>query len=208
MELVGIVLKLVDLFQPTDTSVYEEGETWFWALENPLGRLPSLFPEIGQSMYFQPWMYAGHIGLSDADHNELDRLRRKDGIGISAEENQFIIDRNAYTKRTGIWGNYNRELVKSPVEPVKGTEYGSPLLRFGGTKSETKEIRSNTPLGFALAFYEANKDWSPKDNPEVESFTNFKKVYKSLFTKKTASLEWEKRMLVKSYVEPYSSPDK
>lgn len=60
---------------------------------------------------------------------------------------------NPYTKRTLLWGNFNKPL-KNPVIPTEG----SKLNRLYGGKSErTKMMRSITPQGFALAFYKANK---------------------------------------------------
>jgi hypothetical protein len=46
LELVRQVLRVVDLCDPD-----------FWALENPVGRLPKLLPEIGKPWYFQPYWY-------------------------------------------------------------------------------------------------------------------------------------------------------
>lgn len=90
--------------------------TW-WALENPVGRLSKLRPELGNPWYFQPWWFG-----------------------------------DAYTKKTGLWGNFNRELPQAPVEP----DPKSWLMQLGGNRERTKELRSMTPLGFALAFFLAN----------------------------------------------------
>lgn len=167
LELIYQVQRLADLFKPTDEDYYEDmGLPFFWAMENPVGRLPKLVPGIGDAYYFNPCDFAGHLGLTESDHNELDRLRRKDGQGITAEEADFIIAKNAYTKKTGLWGEFNTNLVKMPVEPVKGCAAGSPLMRYGGTSEATKAARSNTPEGFAQAFYEANKDYQVELYPE------------------------------------------
>lgn len=163
LELVYQVQRLADLFLPTDPDYIEDsGEPFFWALENPVGRLPKLVPGVGQAYYFNPCDFAGYLGLTDSDHNELDRLRRKDGIGITPEESDFILEKNAYTKKTGIWGEFNREIPKDPIEPVKACKAGSPLMRYGGKTEATKAARSNTPLGFALAFFQANEDHVPE----------------------------------------------
>lgn len=67
-----------------------------------------------------------------------------------------------YTKKTALYGEFNTDLVKTPVEPTEG----SKMHRLYGGKSErTKELRSVTPPGFAKAFYEANKNY--KYEPEV-----------------------------------------
>lgn len=61
-----------------------------------------------------------------------------------------------YTKKTALYGEFNTGLNKTPVEPAEG----SKMHRLYGGKSErTKALRSATPMGFARAFYEANKDY-------------------------------------------------
>lgn len=65
-----------------------------------------------------------------------------------------------YTKRTGLWGDFNTELPLNYVEPVLYESSGkrsSHLWRFLGGKSvKTKNERSKTPAGFAKAFFLAN----------------------------------------------------
>lgn len=98
----------------------------FWALENPVGRLPKLRPWIGKPWYFNPCDFAGYIEDSDSE---------------------------AYTKKTGIWGKFNKPIPK-PVEPIHGSKMWT---MYGGKSEKTKEARSITPLGFAKAFFEVNK---------------------------------------------------
>jgi len=58
-----------------------------------------------------------------------------------------------YKKRTLLWGNFNTDLKKNPVDPV----IPSPLhQKLGGRSEKTKTLRSNTPKGFAKAFFKAN----------------------------------------------------
>jgi hypothetical protein len=153
LEFVYQVQRLASLFTPTDP---DYPYNFFWAVENPVGRLPKLIPDLGKPMYFQPWEYAGWLNLSDNDLFELDRIRKKDGKGITKREALHIINCNAYTKKTGLWGEFNHNLKKKPIEPVKGSPQGSPFQRFGGKSDKTKSIRSQTPLGFSKAFYNAN----------------------------------------------------
>ncbi len=103
-------LKIVDWAKPA-----------WWALENPVGRLPKCVPELGQPFYFQPHWYG-----------------------------------DPYTKKTGLWGNFNRDLPRNDVEPVKVCSQGSWLMKLGGKSEKTKELRSVTPSGFAKAFFQAN----------------------------------------------------
>lgn len=101
----------------------------WWVLENPVGRLPKLRPRIGKPFYFQPHWYAG---WSDDPES------------------------NRYTKRTGLWGDFNKDLVKKDLEPIRVCSQGSWIQRLGGSSERTKELRSMTPDGFARAFFESN----------------------------------------------------
>ena len=117
LELVYQVLRIVDLCQPA-----------FWALENPVGRLSKLVPELGKAWYFQPHWYG-----------------------------------DAYTKKTGLWGDFNKPERINEVEPIKDCKQGSWLQKLGGKTEKTKELRSMTPMGFAWAFYEANHEFEYED---------------------------------------------
>ncbi|HEY9704495.1 MAG TPA: hypothetical protein V6C58_18755 [Allocoleopsis sp.] len=57
-----------------------------------------------------------------------------------------------YTKKTGLWGNFNKDLPKNEVKP----DPNSWIMKLGGKSERTKELRSMTPLGFAKAFFLAN----------------------------------------------------
>lgn len=89
----------------------------WWALENPVGRLQKLRPQLGNPWYFQPHWFG-----------------------------------DPYTKKTGLWGTFNRDLPRNPVEP----DPQSWLMQLGGKSERTKELRSMTPLGFAKSFFLAN----------------------------------------------------
>lgn len=58
-----------------------------------------------------------------------------------------------YTKKTCLWGEFNLP-VKNPVQPLEGSKMWA---KYGGKSEKTKEMRSMTPLGFARAFFEANR---------------------------------------------------
>lgn len=166
IELVKQTLRLVDLLRPTDPT-YED--PFFWVIENPVGRIGTLVPSLPTPMYFDPWEYAGHLNPSPAALEELNAIRAKNGVGVTSEEAQRIIDLNAYTKRTGLWGEFNRNIRRKPIAPVKGNEWGTPLMRLGGKSAKTKEIRSNTPEGFAEAFCLANLGYvAHKSNTQLQ----------------------------------------
>jgi hypothetical protein len=156
VELVRQVERLVDLFRPTDP---DYDGVFFWAMENPVGRLPKLVPGIGPAWYFDPFEFAGWLKPSRRDLRELDRIRLKNGIDVTTEEATLITRSNAYKKKTGLWGEFNRNMVKKPIPPVKACPQGSPVQRKGGNSSKDQEQRSVTPLAFATAFYEANKNY-------------------------------------------------
>lgn len=114
MNMVSKVLEFVEYFDPA-----------WWALENPVGRLSKLFPELGEPWYFNPHEFAGYL------------------------EDPTL---EAYTKKTGLWGSFNKP-IKKPVNPILGN---SPIMKLGGKSERTKELRSMTPKGFSIAFYQSN----------------------------------------------------
>ena len=61
-----------------------------------------------------------------------------------------------YTKKTCLWGDFNIP-VKNPIDPIRTCSQGSWVQKLGGKSEKTKMLRSITPLGFAKAFFEANK---------------------------------------------------
>lgn len=116
LELIDATLELIERLQPR-----------VWALENPVGRLPTLRPALGKPWYFNPNEYAGWL------------------------EGESAL-RECYTKRTGLWGNFNKP--EKRALPVSSE--GNWIMKLGGKSERTKELRSMTPLGFSKAFYEAN----------------------------------------------------
>lgn len=72
-----------------------------------------------------------------------------------------------YTKKTVLYGDFSTKLKRTPVEAVEG----SKMHRLYGGKSErTKEMRSKTPMGFANAFFEANKDYVANYDEQLNLF--------------------------------------
>lgn len=116
----GRTAEAVEVVQACLTIIERLQPVW-WALENPVGRLPKLIPSLGKPWYFQPHWYG-----------------------------------DPYTKKTGLWGDFNRDLPRNDVEPIRSCSQGSWVQRYGGNSERTKEARSMTPPGFARAFFEAN----------------------------------------------------
>lgn len=81
MDLVTKTLEFVNYYKPK-----------WWVVENPVGRLGKLFPELGKAWYFNPYEFA-----QLADDPESER----------------------YTKKTGLWGVFNIP-QKHPLTPISG----------------------------------------------------------------------------------------
>jgi hypothetical protein len=112
--------------------IYKDLYPWkWWVFENPPGRLEKLVPHAAKyrAMSFDPCDFG-----------------------------------DPYIKKTILWGEFNTDLVKKPVEPKivmqssKGRTWRSSemMAKTGGKSDKTKTIRSNTPKGFANAFFYAN----------------------------------------------------
>jgi len=91
----------------------------FWVLENPIGRMEKLIPEMKKYRL---------LSFNPCDFGD------------------------PYTKKTILYGKFNPFLVQKPVKPTDGSK-----MHFISPGKKRSEIRSTTPLGFAQAFFEANK---------------------------------------------------
>lgn len=126
---------------------------WFqprtWALENPRGRIEQLVPRLAgkKRLEFNPCDFAGYLAPAALD--------------VTADSPaEAVLASNRYTKRTCLWGEF-KPLTPKRVEPIvyetaTGKRGGVVWAKFGGKSERTKEIRSRTPMGFALAFQSAN----------------------------------------------------
>ena len=122
IELVYQTLRIIDICAPD-----------FWVIENPIGRIHTLVPELGQPrMYFNPCDYG-----------------------------------DPYTKRTALYGEFNTNLKRTPVAPTEGSKMHR---MYGGKSARTKEARSETPMGFAQAFFAANHQWSRQECGQLAIF--------------------------------------
>lgn len=101
----------------------------FWQLENPMSRIHKL----------NPWLGAPVLKFNPCDF-----------AGWDPEP-----DKSRYNKMTWIWGDFKTPEFKR-LEPF---EKESPIWKkYGGKSLKTKNARSATPMGWAWAFYEANKN--------------------------------------------------
>lgn len=155
IELVLQALRTVELLQPD-----------FWVLENPVGRLPKLVPELGKPrMYFDPCDFAGWIATPD-EEDRLSELRTffDRGIPFEPADLELVMRVGAYTKKTALWGEFDLPEMRR-IEPVRVCAQGSWLQRLGGSGQATKNARSVTPAGFSMAFAHANS-WEAIGSPQ------------------------------------------
>ena len=63
-----------------------------------------------------------------------------------------------YTKRTCLWGSFTPPLplLVGRIQAVTPTEGSKMWAKYGGKSMATKNIRSETPKGFAKAFFSVN----------------------------------------------------
>lgn len=115
-----------------------------WGAENPVSVLSTLWRKPDFS--FHPWEFGGYLPVND-EHPDYP---------------EYIKPRDAYPKKTCIWhGNGFKEPIKIPVDVCPG--YSDQHKKLGGKSLKTKNIRSATPRGFALAVFKAN---SVAQNPQ------------------------------------------
>lgn len=127
---------------------FAESKRYTYVIENPNSVLATLWRK--PDYYFNPCDYGGYLPEDDQHPRHPKQ----------------IAPRDAYTKRTGLWVNEGFVMPKKkPVTPEviervnrKGrTLRGSRQFWFLGGKSlKTKNIRNETPRGFARATYLAN----------------------------------------------------
>jgi hypothetical protein len=155
--LVSITLQMVDALKPN-----------FWVLENPVGRLPKLFPQLGKPQYFDPCDYSGWF-MTDDEIAYADELRFKKPGEFFPSDIDFIKTHNLYTKKTGLWGDFVMP-EKKRVEPIRTTDQGSWIMSHGGKSQKTKSARSVTPNYFAEMFYRANCNSDLKDDEFYDEY--------------------------------------
>ena len=108
-------------------------------IENPVSVLATMWRKPDHR--FHPYEYGGYIPDDQAEHPRWP---------------EYIASRDAYPKKTCLWtggGFVMPWAVPVPVEKGHSRQH----LKLGGKSQRTKDIRSATPRGFAIAVYEANK---------------------------------------------------
>lgn len=125
-----------------------------YLIENPVSRLATLWRK--PDHVFNPCDYGGYLPEDD-QHPRWP---------------EYIAPRDAYTKRTCLWTGGGFTMPEAaPVEPLTltytkadGTVInGSQQFgKLGGKSAKTKNIRSATPRGFALAVFKAHHNATPE----------------------------------------------
>ena len=109
-----------------------------WCLENPVSVISSEWRK--PDFVFHPYEFGGYLPEGDEHPKYPD----------------YIAPRDAYPKKTCYWwGNGFLRPEKRPVHCPLG--YSAQHRKLGGKSKKTKQIRSASPRGAAMAIYEANK---------------------------------------------------
>lgn len=109
-----------------------------YMIENPVGRLSYYF---GKPQHvFDPYEFGGYLPTDDKHPRWPNHIPPRD----------------AYPKRTCIWSGYGFKFPERKPVPMDLAREANRQSKLGGKSEKTKEIRSETPRGFAVAVYEAN----------------------------------------------------
>lgn len=107
-------------------------------VENPVSVLATLWRK--SDYRFEPWQYGGYIPEDKGPHPVWP---------------EYIAPFDAYPKKTCLWtGGGFAMPERKPVECPEG--YSDQHKKLGGKSQKTKNIRSATPRGFAIAVHHAN----------------------------------------------------
>ena len=107
-------------------------------IENPVSVLATKWRKPDYS--FHPYEYGGYIPDDQAEHPRWP---------------EYIAPKDAYPKKTCLWTGGGFVMPTKAAVTVP-TGYSTQHLKLGGKSQRTKDIRSATPRGFAIAVCEAN----------------------------------------------------
>ena len=129
MDAVGYAVDCADFFE-------DLGVPYF--IENPVSVLATQWRKPDHR--FHPYEYGGYIPDDQAEHPRWP---------------EYIAARDAYPKKTCLWtgGGF---VMPTKVAVTVPTGYSTQHKKLGGKSQRTKDIRSATPRGFAIAVCEAN----------------------------------------------------
>ena len=110
-----------------------------YMIENPVSVLATKWRKPDHT--FHPYEFGEYIPEDQAAHPRWP---------------EYIPPRDAYTKKTCLWtgGGYK---MPPKLPTCKPTGYSTQYKKLGGKSKKTKDIRSATPRGFAIANFLANQ---------------------------------------------------
>lgn len=111
-------------------------------IENPVSVLATKWRKPDHR--FHPFEFGGYIPDAQAEHPRWP---------------EYIAPRDAYRKKTCLWTGGGFVMPDTrPVDPeaYHGNGYSTAMMKLGGKSQRTKDIRSETPRGFAEAVYQSN----------------------------------------------------
>lgn len=108
-----------------------------WMVENPRSILSTLWRKPDHK--FNPWEYGGYLPFDD----------------IHPRWPEFIVARDAYPKETWVWSG-NGFIMPGMRAVQVNSGYSLQFKKLGGKSAKTKQIRSETPRGYAIATFIAN----------------------------------------------------
>ena len=125
-----------------------------WFIENPVSVISTEWRK--PNHVFDPFEFGGYIPAAEAEHP-------------NPEWRKYIAPLDAYTKLTCIWTGGESFVFPNfkPVPLPADYKYSKQHTLLGGKSLKTKNIRSATPRGFALAMFEANKERNFTSNKKV-----------------------------------------
>jgi hypothetical protein len=114
-------------------------------VENPISVLSTMWRK--PDYRFHPCDYGEYISEAEAEHPRWP---------------EYIPAKDAYKKATCLWtGNGFKMPEPRAVDPEAyyGNGYSKAMMKLGGKSQRTKDIRSATPRGFAIALFQANRSY-------------------------------------------------
>jgi len=114
-----------------------------WMFENPVSAISSIYRKPDYT--FNPYEYGGYLPAND-NHPFYP---------------EYFPPRDAYGKKTCLWTGGGFRMPKPKPVPLaedqlEGQGQSKAHNKLGGKSEKTKNIRSATPRGFAVAVYKAN----------------------------------------------------
>lgn len=133
----GAIIQALKLFEVSVNIAEMAGAAYL--IENPVSTISTYWRK--PDYMFNPYEYGGYLSPNEVKHPRYP---------------DYIADADAYPKKTCLWTGGGFVMPeKKPVPCEEG--YALQHLKLGGKSERTKNIRSETPRGFARAVFEANK---------------------------------------------------